>query len=116
MTPGQIAEELKDLIIDEVSGLDELGRRIVANRLIGVLTGWLPEQKKAAIEPIMLEAMKDGEARAFGNSPMLFGKYAGQLVDSVDLDYLRWLADSSRETWRDLTRYLTSPRISGEED
>jgi len=45
-----------------------------------------------------------------------FGMHAGSHYDCVPLSYLVWLADQSRTLWRDLHRYLNSPRIKAELD
>ena len=50
MNPLTLAQTLIDLIIEESSGLDDLGRRIVANRIVGVLAG-CPRRRRTASRP-----------------------------------------------------------------
>ena len=103
------AEELLELIIEEGDGVGEVGRRILANRIVPVLARWLPSDKKA--KPHEIEPFSDKEAKQFGAELMVFGKHVGERIDTVDLQYLQWLADASRDTWRGLHRYLNNPAI-----
>ena len=117
MSPGEVASELAALVISEVSDMNDLGRRIVANRLGELISPWLPapvrpEQGTAATVP-----MNDVEAKAYGQTAtMRFGKYEGKRIDAVPLDYLIWLTDESRRLWREMHSYLNSPRIKLERD
>lgn len=109
--PVEAARQLIELIVEEGQGQDIFGRRIIANRIIGALSGWQSESRKEIARDVSLEPMTDEEAKRFGKETMTFGKHCGKQIDSVDLDYLSWLADNSRQTWRNLHRYLNSPRI-----
>lgn len=111
MNVPEIAKELVGMIELEVSDLDELGRKILARRILDCLRPWLLTE---TAKPDPLEPFTDEEARRFGAELMAFGKHAGERIDSVDLEYLLWLADASRTTWRGLHRYLNSPRIKAE--
>lgn len=113
MNAAQRARDLLDLIVDECNGMDNIGRRIVANRIVATLVAWLPEEKKSAVAEIV-EPFTDEEAKRYGAEVMAFGKHAGERIDAVDLDYLVWLADASRATFRGLHRYLNSPRLKAE--
>jgi hypothetical protein len=114
MPPTELAQQLIDLIVGEAANLDEIGHRIVALRIINAMSVWLPHEKQDRIDPATIEPFTDQQARQFGATAMEFGKHAGKRVDEVDLNYLVWLADASRATWRNLTRYLRSPRIAAE--
>jgi len=46
MNAGTAAQTLIDMIVDEASGYDDVGRTIIAKRIMGVLSGWLPEREK----------------------------------------------------------------------
>jgi len=112
MTPTNTAHELIELIKSEMDALDDVGKRIIANRLIKLLE---PYQPIATYTPVAFtEPFNDGEAKFYGGQKMPFGKYTGARVDCVPLDYLIWLADESRKTWKGLHRYLNSPRIKQE--
>ena len=113
MKPGEASQLILDLIEDQASGYDDLGRRVMANKIIGVLSGWLPQPKKDAAA-LLLEPMDDTESKRTGRECLEFGKYAGQPIDEVPDDYLAWLADSSRATWIKLSRYLRSQRVQNE--
>jgi hypothetical protein len=111
---GTLSQTLIDLIVEESSGLDNIGRTIVARRIVGVLSGWLPKDKQPP--PDMLPPMDESEARRFGAETIEFGKHAGERFDAVPLDYLQWLADASRKTWHNLHRYLRSMRVTEEDE
>ena len=59
------------------------------------------------------EPFADRQAKAFGRGKISFGKYAGETVDSVPLDYLRHLCDP-QPFILSLKRYLASQRIAAE--
>jgi hypothetical protein len=102
MTAGQVAEELLELLELEFDKLDPVGQRIVANRLLERLSAWLPEPKP--LPPV--EPMTEQQAKAYGLSALDFGKHAGEELRDVPVDYLEWLADASRDLWRNLHGYL----------
>jgi hypothetical protein len=110
MNAGEIAAELVGLIVSELEAADETGRRIIANRIVEAIAGWLPPQAQrpaaASTKP-----MTDAESVRYGNERMRFGEFTGWRVEDVPLSYLSWLADASRQTWSELHRYLRSPRI-----
>jgi hypothetical protein len=119
VNPGESAQLLLDMIVEESHGYDDMGRRIIANKLIRVLSGWLPQEKKdraVEFQSLCAEPMTYAEAREVGRQKMEFGKFAGTPIDEVDRDYLAWLADSSRATWIKLNRYLKSGRVVAETD
>ena len=65
----------------------------------------------AAAQP----AMTDEESRRFGQTPMRFGKHAGDRIDDVPIDYLIWLAEYQRNNFKDdLRRYVQSRRVQAE--
>jgi hypothetical protein len=114
MLPSDIADTLVDLIATETQGLDTIGTRIVANRIYEVIRPWLHPSRQGmspAIEP-----MTDEESRRFEHTFIPFGKYATSPIENVPVAYLEWLADQSRNTWRNLHRYLNSPRIRAERE
>ncbi len=102
-------EALIELVEDELAGLDQVGRVIVARRLQAVAARILPVTRDDPLKP-----MDAAEAKRFGATTIEFGKHAGRRHDEVPADYLEWLADASRETWRNLTRYLKSERVRSE--
>ena len=114
-TPPEVAAELIEILKDETAGMDDLGRRIVANRLAEVITPWLPTPARPEAADPRDSPMSDTEAKAHGQTQtMRFGKYEGRRIDDVPLDYLIWLADESRRLWKEMHRYLNSPRIKKE--
>lgn len=109
MNPADLGKTIADLVLQEMAGMDDVGKRIVANRVLGVIQSHLPSNMREAESKI--EPFDDVQSRRYGQTPMTFGKFLGQKVDDVPTEYLAWLADSSRNTWRDLHRYLNSPRV-----
>jgi hypothetical protein len=82
---------------------------------------WLPLLKKiAAIVPEQLHPWRnipagvvpmDGpERRLFGASKVAFGRYTGERVDDVPLEYLEWL-DSQYDFRHQLKRYLATEHL-----
>lgn len=112
MTAAECAQTLIDLIVEETSGLDFIGRTIVARRIVGVLSGWLPKDEKPPLTSML--AMTELEAKEFGAAVIPFGVHQGDRYDMIATSYLCWLADASRETWRSLHRYLRSKRVVDE--
>ena len=113
MTPAEQADTLIDLIRSDVSSLDAIGRRIVANRIIAALADWLPTEKKSTTAEV-LDPMSDEEAAAFERDRSTFGKFIGAPYGTVDFSYLAWLADEQRKSYRQITRYLSNPRVKRE--
>lgn len=66
-----------------------------------------------AVEPENPKAlqMSDTQARAFEKKLMPWGKYRGDPVGDVELDYLFFLAEKPDEFMADLRRYLRSDRV-----
>lgn len=110
-TPADIGTELAGLIADELLPLDEVAKRIVINRIQAVLALHCVVARAAVQASSALTPFTDAEARRYGNTPMVFGKHTGTLVCYVPTEYLEWLADSSRELWNNLHRYLGNMRV-----
>jgi hypothetical protein len=115
MTPGEYADLLVDLIREQINYKDVLSQRIIANRIREEIDRWSPRAKdcRPYVSPV-LEPFTDAEAKAVGAEVMQFGKFVGRRIDEVELEYLEWLADASRDTWRKLARYVRSRRVSVE--
>jgi len=62
VTPGQVAKELLELLELEYDKLDPVGQRIVANRLLERLAGWIPPRRD---EP-PIKPMETMDAFRFG--------------------------------------------------
>jgi len=107
MTPGEVASELLELLELEFDKLDPVGQRIVANRLLERLAGWIPPRRD---EPPVTPMTPD-EAKRFEIETMQFGKHVGERFADIDPDYLAWLADASRDLWRKLHAYLRSDLV-----
>lgn len=107
--PIDTATDLLSLIESELSAHDEVGKRIVANRLLAYLKPFATPDKPAT--PPILEPMTDVEARRYGDTRMSFGQYDGVPISDVPLDYLEWLSDSNHTMFRNLHRYLNSPAV-----
>lgn len=75
----------------------------------------LPETADKVVSPKPDEPFTDRQARAWGRTTMPFGKYAGQCIDEVPIDYLEMLCDP-QPFIRSLKRYLASQRIQSESD
>jgi len=108
MNVAKRAEEIIELIVEEAADAGDVGRRIFANRIIKALSGWVPAEK---VQPHEIEPFSDEEAKRYGAELMAFGKHVGERIDTVDLQYLQWLADASRDTWRGLHRFLNNSKI-----
>lgn len=110
-TPGEIAQQLVELVVGEAGNLDELGKRIVANRLLEVLGGWSDfEKKKPGPTGVyrLPPPMTDVQAKAFDRERVDFGKYMGRRWETAPLSYVRYLCDASRALWLKLYAYLHS--------
>lgn len=83
-------------------------------RAVEVASARLAELKPTQQPDESSEAMTDEESKRFGEQPMQFGKYEGQSIDVVPIDYLVWLADKQGKFCARLNRYLRSPRIKAE--
>jgi hypothetical protein len=111
-TPAQLVQDLVDLVVAEGSRLDDVGRTILARRIFEALAAWLPSVGPLAeAQPA---PMSEAEARMFAATTLGFGSHADTPIGELPLMYLEWLADRSRQTWRDLDRYLNSPAVKRE--
>jgi hypothetical protein len=73
----------------------------------------LPIPQSAPTSQAKGEPFTDRQASAFGKTRMPWGKYSGQCVDEVPLDYLERICDP-QPFIRSLKRYVTSTRILAE--
>jgi len=62
-----------------------------------------------------IKKLNGGESRAFGCGLMKFGKYSGQRIDEIPLDYLQWLVTEQETFLKKLQGYLLSSRIKQED-
>ncbi len=102
---------LAELVREEMSKRNEIEQRIIANRVKMTISKWI---SSGQIPPQPVEPMTDQEALVFEREIMEFGKYSGMQIKDIPLDYLIWLADAGRKSWRNTHAYLSSPRISRE--
>jgi hypothetical protein len=107
MTAAEAAEQLWALIRDEAELYGDVGKRIIANRLVENMATWLLKQTEP--KPTTVEPMSEREAKMFDAETIAFGKYQGRPFREIPTSYLSWLADSQRALWREIHRYLTSP-------
>ena len=112
MTPAETAQQLVDLIILEGEIVDDDGRRILANQIAEAIEPWRAKAKPTEPEPLV--PFTEAEARRFGSERVPFGAYRDHDWNTVPLDRLAWYADMARENWRNLWRYLNSPRVKRE--
>lgn len=112
---GEKAAELIAFISSEAEDCDEIGKRIIANRIMEAVAGW-SQPKTPATPAVAIQPMDDAEARRYGKQSLGFGQHADEPIEDVPLEYLCWLADTSRQTWQSLHRYLNSPRIKRESE
>lgn len=108
---GTVGDTLAQMVREELEGRDEVGQRIIANRVRHAIEAWV---HVGETPPQPVKPMTDQEATAFECEPMEFGKYNGVPVKDVPLDYLEWVADAGRKTWRQIHAYLNSPRLLAE--
>lgn len=104
MTPTEVF----DLIGDEIQRMTVLERRVLA--------GMIHRDESPAPPATQLEPMSDREYWEFELRMMEFGRHCGEQMRDIPRDYLAWLADQSRQTWRDLHRYLMRRRDEGDEE
>ena len=116
MNPAEVANEIIEILNSEISGMDDLGQRIVANRLAEVIQPYLPIMLHSTAPEVKDIPMTDAEAKAYGQTKLEFGKFANVRIDATPMSYLTWLCDESRSTWKRLHRYLNSSRIKHERD
>lgn len=102
---------LAAMVRDELAGRDPMEQRIIANRVREAIDDWCKPQE---VPPQPVQPMTDAEAIRFESEPMEFGKYNGIPVKDVPLDYLAWVADAGRRSWRQIHAYLQSNRVKGE--
>lgn len=102
-------------------------QRIAARELLSLAESESPEFWEAIIDearkhlppepekPSSREAMNDQEARIWGGLQSFpRGKYEGQRVDDVPLDYVAWWLDHQDPFTTQLRRYYNSPRVQAE--
>jgi hypothetical protein len=106
-TAGEVGDAIRKMIEEEMARRDPLEQRIIANRVKLAIEYWI---KAKQTSPRPIEAMTDQESLLYELEKMQFGKYEGQPIGDVPLDYLEWLADASRGTWRKIQSYLMSKR------
>jgi len=102
------SDTLLSLIDEELGKLGLHGSRILINRIHEHMATRIGREKCAA--PIRLP-MTNAEVAEFKEKIMPYGKYANWKMGEIDLNYLEWLADSSKETCETLWRYLNNPTI-----
>ena len=112
-TPADVGEELAGFVSDVLLDNNDVGKRIIANRVLAVLSEWMPRPKP---ERDVVIPFTDGESKAFGREAMPFGKHSGAPIDEIPIEYLVWLSDNSISFWKSLHRYLNSPRIKAERE
>jgi hypothetical protein len=111
MNAGEKAQELVELIEEECSTLDSVGRRIVANRIEELVGPWRSGQDGKVPRPASFDPMDDLEASRFEHERVEFGKHAGDTWGSVPFSYMTWLADNSITLGRRLNRYLHNTTV-----
>lgn len=103
------AETIVLLATEEAAAFGYHGKTSFWYTLADALSKYLP-QASPARQP---EPMNDKAAQVFGQMEMKFGKYRGQPLDEVPVDYLVMLVDDN-EWKQQVRRYLRSPRIQRE--
>jgi histidinol phosphatase-like enzyme len=106
------ADELVEFLLAELSDEDESQRAKIGKLLYDKLTAEL------GIKPKIIKMVDDKlkpynkhELAEAMETALAFGKFAGIKIQDVPRDYLEWLCDSSRETYRMLRRLLTSDAV-----
>ena len=103
-------EPVCDLARDDLQGLVGLPLRVACNKLRKVLDTldppplgpWKDSQRDSIIR------MSPEEIEEFGNTEMRFGQFKGEQIKYIEKSYLAWVADTQRETSKQMTRYLKS--------
>jgi len=113
---GSQGDELAVLVTEELGGIqDSVGRQIVASRVLrAIRAAGLDNQisKPSRSQP---RPMGPTEAKHFESRAMPWGKYEGQPVSAVPLDYLGYIVDDHDEFKADVRRYLDSSRVKHED-
>lgn len=100
---------------------DRIDGRKWAEECIGSLDGasndyrlgfWRRLKRELLTREISPTAMTDAQRREFGTSLVEFGRYRGQRVDDVPLDYWEWFTDENTK----VRRYLENRRIMAERE
>ena len=101
----QLGQELADFVSQEIesNGVNQTGKRIIANRVIDAA------KKAAGIVDKALQPEAEFNAMAFESHNMTFGQYTGVPIKEVPLEYLCWLADD--KFIDNLRRYLKSDTV-----
>jgi len=111
------AEAMFDLLAEEAETFDtpEARRRfwsLLAYR-IAEHTGTIDDSPTKTELPRRYRPMDEATAKRFEKQTMTFGKYTGEPISEVPLNYLEYL-DSDEFRW-DLHRYLQSDRVQREQ-
>lgn len=106
--PATVGNSLGELIREEMESRDPVAQRIIANRVRLAIEEWI---KAGENPPQPVPPMNDAEVRRCELEIMPFGKHHGEQIRDVPFDYLEWLADESRNTWRKLHAYLNNHMV-----
>jgi len=93
---------LKDVERDHPKGIDRFWEEIVQH---------IPKQYLPVSRDL---PMTEQEAKAYGKTTMVWGKYKGTVMADVPLSYLVWL-DAQDDDRRQLNRYLRSDLVQREQ-
>lgn len=108
----ELAREICVIIASELEGLEEHQVEAFWEQ---VRESFPQQQKESVEDTVELKPMGDKESQMFGSTHIKFGKYAGERVDEVPLDYLLWLSEN-KDPWKEqLKRYIKSKRIQSEQ-
>lgn len=107
------ADEIMELVIEESRRHSPEARHFLMC-LLDQLGQLLNEESPVVEQPQNNGAMSDDDARHWERHYRIdFGKYSGQLIKDVPLDYLLWIDDDAFR--RQLRRYLASDHAQQEQ-
>ncbi len=108
--------EIAKRVAQRIAGrelFEEVYDQLPADESDPLRQGFMDRAKRCfTVQQIDPQAMSDEAARDFGRRYMGFGAHADKTYDDCPLEYLIWLAESSRG----LMKYLRSRRIREERE
>lgn len=97
-------------LLDE--SLKEFPERDHQQRVLEIMTAWIWERliNRPRAENLSMNPMSESQALAFENQKIGFGKYQGETIGMIPLDYLTWISDQQDTFKIQLKQYFLSER------
>ena len=117
MNYGEQGDALAALVCEELTNCQDMtGRQIMASRVLrAIRAAGLDNHEPRKPMPTQPEPMTDEQVAFFEHHKTVpYGKYAGQRVGDVPLDYLVWLVEDTDDFKEAVRMYLENKRIARE--